>query len=71
MKQCKCGWLRPLIGLTTIGGGMPPANVLPIYLCPQCGDPHVPVELAPLEAVRIVVQLLEQLARERAKEPHA
>jgi hypothetical protein len=44
-KACLCGWQRPLIALTTLTGDPPPANVVPVYLCPCCGVAYMPPEI--------------------------
>lgn len=45
-KRCACGWERPLIAVTSLTGRMPPEDIVPIYVCPRCGKPHVPAEMA-------------------------
>lgn len=57
-ERCACGWLRPLIGLTTDEGEPAPANVRALYMCPSCGDVYVPGEISPEEALRHVAGFL-------------
>jgi hypothetical protein len=57
MKQCECGWKRPLISLTTLEGPMAPANVVPVYNCPCCGMSYVPKEIPEDVARRILRDL--------------
>ena len=52
--KCSCGWLRPVIGLCDLAGGLPPSTIVPVYRCPQCGAPHVSVELCDEHAERVI-----------------
>ena len=45
-KRCECGWLRPLICVTTLRGPAPTEDVVPVYPCPVCGKPYVPEEIS-------------------------
>lgn len=45
MKTCTCGWKRPIITVMSLDGTMPPANLVPVYHCPQCGKGYVPDEV--------------------------
>lgn len=56
-KVCTCGWKRPLISVTTLSGAMPPANIVPIYSCPQCGKGYVPETVSEDVAKRMLRDL--------------
>jgi hypothetical protein len=56
-KHCACGWQRPLISVTTLAGKAPPADVVPVYHCPQCGRGYVPDEVSEAVALRILRDL--------------
>lgn len=62
IERCRCGWLRPLIALTTVEGDAPPANVIPAYLCPKCGAFYVPDEIDHARAALLLQRLQRELA---------
>jgi len=52
--KCTCGWPRPAIAVTTRTGQRPAEDLVPIYLCPQCGEPYAAVELGPGEFNKLI-----------------
>lgn len=57
-EACGCGWKRPLIGITTLEGTLPPERVVPVYNCPCCGTFYVPVELSEEAAASVFANLM-------------
>lgn len=57
-EACGCGWKRPLIGITTLEGTLPPERVVPVYNCPCCGAFYVPVELSEEAAASVFANLM-------------
>ncbi len=62
--HCLCGWKRPLIALSTRSGSLPPEDVFPIYLCPQCGAAYCPTQIPTDVAAQFVDDLRAQLQGE-------
>lgn len=58
MKQCECGWRRPIISVTTTSGRPPPDDVIPVYNCPCCGASYVPEEIPEHLARRVIRDLV-------------
>lgn len=54
---CACGWRRPFIAITTLDNSMPPPELVPCYLCPDCGSWYISSEIPPEEAARINASL--------------
>jgi hypothetical protein len=57
-KRCACGWLRPVIAITTRSGAPPREALIPIYACPKCGKSYVPDEIPEATARAILRSLM-------------
>lgn len=68
--SCSCGWKRPIIALGTISGKPPPSDVVPILVCPTCGNVHTPGEIPIEQAAAIVLRFTEEIDEINAHGEH-